>query len=513
MKLHFSSNPTLVWFVASLLLLLVGLAGIANAQIAPPVCPSKDCSKVITFYNNTPGVIFPVIQAGIQNPDPWLQALFNDNTKTYAETHYSRAYINPVNGIPPGGHVSVTVPWYSQLSQDVDQFIDWYNGGRIYIFDSAAALSTAHKAYKDSPLSFTSSSPVVSCQACEQPLTIYKDTLAYPPSIPFQLVEYTFADVGTPAGGKPYIIDLNVGYNVSYLDQIYLPVALAPCRTEPCNSLDPTAVGYLGTIQSVNNFRSTLTQFSNTQGWPLYNDSLDDATRPRLPGTDNVLVDRVNVIEKHQQSQFTAPGAGPNTAKLGKADSVFTNWLQRITQIAVPSGSNLQNLNLPIWPNGVVYNSMTRAPIAGVKLNMLSAGGRTLLPTACFDDPAQQGQITQTGGFYRFDINFSDPACSGGGSYLVEVTAPTSNYVAGESKLIPATSDQATAPFSVPACPGSANDALPTVAYCEAQASEFAPPASVPAGSTGTRYFLNLTLDGIAVPGSNQIYNNHIPLD
>src|SRR5262244_202667 len=70
MKLHFPSNPTLVWFVASLLLMLVGLAGIADAQIAPPVCPSKDCSKVITFYNNTPGAIFPVIQAGIQNPDP-----------------------------------------------------------------------------------------------------------------------------------------------------------------------------------------------------------------------------------------------------------------------------------------------------------------------------------------------------------------------------------------------------------------------------------------------------------
>src|SRR5882672_6546856 len=45
--------------------------------------------------------------------------------------------------------------------------------------------------------------------------------------------------------------------------------------------------------------------------------------------------------------RFTAPGAGPNTAKLGKADSAFTNWLQRITDIAVPSGSNLQNLNLP----------------------------------------------------------------------------------------------------------------------------------------------------------------------
>jgi uncharacterized repeat protein (TIGR01451 family) len=85
--------------------------------------------------------------------------------------------------------------------------------------------------------------------------------------------------------------------------------------------------------------------------------------------------------------------------------------------------------------------------------------------------------------------------------------------VAGESKLIPAASDAATAPFSVPACAGSIYDALPSVPYCEAQPSEFAPPASVPAGSTGTRYFLNLTLDGTTVPGSSQIYNNHIPLD
>src|SRR3989442_664959 len=148
--------------------------------------------------------------------------------------------------------------------------------------------------------------------------------------------------------------------------------------------------------------------------------------------------------------RFTAPSAGTNTAKLGKADSAFTNWLQRITDIAVPSGSNLQNLNLPIGPNGVVYNSMTRAPIAGVTLNMLRAGSRAPLPATCFDDPAQQGQITQAGGYYRFDLNLSDPACSGGGSYLVEGATPTSSHVAGESLLIPSTSDASTTPFSVP---------------------------------------------------------------
>ena len=206
--------------------------------------------------------------------------------------------------------------------------------------------------------------------------------------------------------------------------------------------------------------------------------------------------------------RFTAPGAGPNTAKLGKADSAFTNLLQRITNIAVPSASNLQNLNLPIGPNGVVYNSMTRAPVAGATLKMLHGG--TPLPGTCFDDPAQQSQITQAGGYYRFDLNFSDPSCPSGGSYLIVVTAPGSNYVAGESQVIPPSSNATTAPFTVPNCP---TDALPVVPYCEAQTSEFAPAPSVAARSAGTQYYLNLALDGTAVPGSNQIYNNHIPLD
>ncbi len=222
-------------------------------------------------------------------------------------------------------------------------------------------------------------------------------------------------------------------------------------------------------------------------------------------------VSPTDLTPDHYEIRFTAPGAGPNTAKLGKADSVFTNNLQQITNILVPAGSNLQNLNLPIAPNGVVYNSLTRTPLAGVTVNMLRAGSP--LPAACFDDPAQQGQITQAGGYYRFDLNFTDAACSSGGSYLIKVSAPASNFVAGESQIIPATSGAATAAFSVPGCPGSVQDALPAIPFCEAQQSAFAPPLSVPPRSAGTAYYLNLTLDNTAVPGSNQIYNNHIPID
>ena len=70
---------------------------------------------------------------------------------------------------------------------------------------------------------------------------------------------------------------------------------------------------------------------------------------------------------------------------------------RRIRDIIVQFASNLQDLNLPISPNGVAYNSVSRAPAAGVTLRMLSAGTRTTLPAACFDDPAQQNQVTLRG--------------------------------------------------------------------------------------------------------------------
>ena len=212
--------------------------------------------------------------------------------------------------------------------------------------------------------------------------------------------------------------------------------------------------------------------------------------------------------------RFLAPGAGLNTAKLGRAQSAFTNDLQRISDIVVQAGSNLQDLNLPIEPNGVVYNTITRTPIAGAILRMLQAGSRTPLPESCFYDTVQQGQVTLANGYYRFDINFSDPACASGGSFLIDVAAPSADYVDGYSQIVPPVSGPTTAAFSVPACPGSAADAIPgTAQRCEVQVSEFAPSLAVRLRSPGTNYHVHLTLDDSFVPGSSQIFNNHIPLD
>ena len=188
--------------------------------------------------------------------------------------------------------------------------------------------------------------------------------------------------------------------------------------------------------------------------------------------------------------------------------------LQRIGDIIVQGGSNLRDLNLPIDPNGVVYDAVGRTPIAGAILTLVDGRTNAVMPSSCFDDPAQQGQVTLADGYYKFDLNFADPACASNSLYTIQVTPPNSNYVSGVSELIPPTSDLSTAPFDVPACAGSTDDAVPATAqHCEAQTSEFAPPTSVAARSTGTVYHSLLRLDGTRLPGTAQLFNNHIPLD
>jgi len=212
--------------------------------------------------------------------------------------------------------------------------------------------------------------------------------------------------------------------------------------------------------------------------------------------------------------RFLAPGAGPNTAMLGEAVSPFTNGMQQISDVIVSTSTNVQGLNLSIHPNGVVYNSLSRSGVGGATLTLLDATTGSPLPTACFDDPAQQGQITLANGYYKFDVNFSDPACPSGGDYVIGVTVPATGFTPGLSQVIPPVSSASTAPFSVPTCQLSGSDAIPgTAGFCEIQPSELAPAPSITPGSVGTTYFLHLVMN--TTPGSeaSQIFNNHIPLD
>ena len=212
--------------------------------------------------------------------------------------------------------------------------------------------------------------------------------------------------------------------------------------------------------------------------------------------------------------RFSAPGAGIGTALLGDTDSDFSDGMQRIDDIVVQGGSNLRSLNLPVDPNGVIYDSVARTPIGGATVTLIDVRNGSSVPSGCFDDPNQQNQVTVSNGYYKFDINFSDPGCPSGINYAIQVVPPNSSYLSGASELIPPLSGPASLPFDVPACPGSATDAIvATSQHCEAQASEFAPAPTVDARSAGTGYHTFLRLDGSRLPGSGQLFNNHIPID
>jgi uncharacterized repeat protein (TIGR01451 family) len=254
------------------------------------------------------------------------------------------------------------------------------------------------------------------------------------------------------------------------------------------------------------------------EGWTVTLLRDDQPVRSTVTDVDgNYLF--INVLPNYLSGEvysllFSGPGAGNRTALMGQTDSDFTDGMQRIDEIVVTPGSNLLALNLPIDPNGVIYDSVTRTPIGNATVTLVDVRRGSPIPASCFDDPTQQDQITLINGYYKFDLNFSDPLCPTGANYGIQVVPPAGNYVAGVSELIPPTSSPSTSPFDVPACPGSVTDAIvATNEHCEVQVSEFAPPVSVAPQSAGTVYHSHLILDDSQQPGTGQLFNNHIPID
>jgi uncharacterized repeat protein (TIGR01451 family) len=212
--------------------------------------------------------------------------------------------------------------------------------------------------------------------------------------------------------------------------------------------------------------------------------------------------------------RFFAPGATATTASLGTTNSPFTDGPQRITDIYAADGANVQGLNLPRQVNGIVYDSVLRTPVEGVQLSMINqTRSNQPVPPGCFDDPVHANQVTQANGYYKFDLNFSDPArCAQGDEYVIDIVPPANGFTGTTSVVIPPVEAITGPAQDVPNCPGSAADRIPaTTQYCENSDSAIQPPPTIEPRTTGTDYFLKFLFD--AAPFTDQIYNNHIPVD
>ena len=232
--------------------------------------------KTITIRNNSQGTIYPVLATSSNAVNQWVQACLRSTENFPTEAVY-KLYVNDGQGIAPGTQVTITLPLYSQPA--AGQYITWWNGGRVLLADRNKRLRGAEDKAMATPAN-------VSCQgqgtACQ--LSTYSSPVQFQEDVFAQLSEYTFGDSIIPAGQSTRLLKSeNVGYNISYVDHVYMPVAIG-VRGNPY-------IGYSGSAKPLGEFRQALAEFLQPghlgEGWPLYNMS-----ELRLPGGYNIFAQR-----------------------------------------------------------------------------------------------------------------------------------------------------------------------------------------------------------------------------
>lgn len=156
------------------------------------------------------------------------------------------------------------------------------------------------------------------------------------------------------------------------------------------------------------------------------------------------------------------------------------------------AGDNIIQQSLPLDPSGVVYDAVTRLPVAGATVTLMYGGSP--VPDSCLVGGVNT-HATGAGGEYQFMLLNPAPAgCPGSGTYSLQVTQPD-GYLPPDSALIPP----------------EAGPYTPSMGGVDAIQAQVGPPSG---GNPTTWYAsLVLTLSGSPASSSSNVVNNHIPLD
>jgi len=236
-------------------------------------------AKTITIHNNTKGTIYPVLATSKNAVNEWIQGCFR-TTEPHPATHVYKLYVNEGKGMAPNSFVTITLPLYSEPAKGT--YITWWNGGRVVLADKNDRLRDGSDKKLATPKDVTCKAQGTSCA-----LTTYSSEVQFPENVYAQLSEYTFGDSIIPEGQTLRLLKPeNVGYNISYVDHVYMPVAIGP-KNNPY-------IGYSGSTQDLPAFRQHLASFLDSdtgKGWPVYN-----LRELKLPGGYNIFAQRSGTL-------------------------------------------------------------------------------------------------------------------------------------------------------------------------------------------------------------------------
>jgi hypothetical protein len=319
--------------------------------------------KTIVIYNNSDSTIYPILEGEnsattVVDPGSKFNVLptydhrergIQPNNRFGWNEEY-RAYAgytgtDGVNylGLPP--HTSVTVPVPMAI----------WDSGRLNLVEDTASTRNL---LLDSSIPFTYDSSAHQYAESigklqtrpgniqDAMLLLYHSgtALGINSDAPSQLVEFTIRDPSVPVPDTKPSFD----YDISYLDALYLPVALeADTGTGP-------GVGYVGTTLSLAKFEASVNAFANGtwldgylgpgESWPPY--YLSNPTGPtnpsdplKIPGGHNVFADSTNASSYDvlhstlTSSQATAnlPSTGGNYA-VSAMTNLWFSWAKYYQQ-------------------------------------------------------------------------------------------------------------------------------------------------------------------------------------
>ena len=260
-----------------------------------------------------------------------------------------------------------------------------------------------------------------------------------------------------------------------------------------CEALNPTNCDTANaTVVVIPNPSVTGTVYYDLNGDGSYGGGEPDAGAGyivELVDSGGAVVDTTTTNATGGYTLSAAPAAGyslmfrrPDLMALGS-----------ITGLTLTSGVVIINQNQPIDPSGIVYNSVTRAPVAGVTVT-INDSSDTPLPVACLIDASQQNQVTLADGAYQFDIiPGADPACPVGETeFRISIVNPA-GYAPGVSTTMPAQ----VGAYEVTACAVSPASCL------------IDPSAAPPVSPNPGFYYLALLLE----LNDGDVINNHIAID
>jgi hypothetical protein len=369
-------KPVLASLLLSLAIAFGSSAHAANncLGVAPPTMQVKfknNSSETVYVYIEAPQIIPPLpLPRRADRADLWLQAQCATTLGTnyiiqpgdtfsrpFYHSRLIRAWINVQNrtslgnssigqpplstaGIPPGNTATITLPFYTQMRSDVnednlgmvaDQFIDWWNAVRMVVFYRVEGAVSIFDANSPQPVAFNGSGPsalqpscttdIVGSPGCFITYTSYVNQPWF--GVGFQLQEFTLASAeGPPPGGSASVFKMdartlpfhypNVGYNVSSLDSVYLPVAIGPI-TSPFITSD-SKTNYVGSGDNVSDFVGKVRAFSGQNadgaGWPYYIPEYFDSTQTVMcgpPGNQQLCWTAFNNAPCSMNTHFRIP--------------------------------------------------------------------------------------------------------------------------------------------------------------------------------------------------------------